>query len=71
MLYRFFPSALRLRAKGEGFADLEPEALAVPKEWCPNPAATISLLSSPERQFNVTVNPRRIHHRSRYLRYRS
>lgn len=45
LLFRFFPSALRLQAKGDRVADLEPEAmLAAPKKWCPDPAYTISLL---------------------------
>jgi hypothetical protein len=45
LLFRFFPSALRLRAKGDRIADLEREAmLAAPKKWCPNPAFAISLL---------------------------
>lgn len=50
LLFRFFPSALRLRARraSDMVADLDqlkPEAmLAAPKKWCPNPASTISLL---------------------------
>ena len=48
ILRSFFPSALRLRAKGDRVADLDqlkPEAiLTAPKKWCPNPASTISVL---------------------------
>jgi len=48
LLFRFVPSALLLRAKGDRVADLDqlkPEAmLAAPKKWCPNPASRGSLL---------------------------
>lgn len=48
LLFRFVPSALLLRAKGDRVADLDqlkPEAMpAAPKKWCPNPASRVSLL---------------------------